>query len=452
MLAPVLSRSLTAAKNVVLLVVFGSLGDSKRTTLGDGDMAGGKLTDKAIKNAKPGERLAILADGGGLQLWLTPTGGKLWNYAYRFGGKRKRLAIGPYGKDPAGVPLEAARKRRDEAAGLLRDGVDPATRKRQVKAARAEAHANTFAVVADELLAKKKREGIAAATAAKLEWLLGLAKADLGVLPIADISAGEVLRVIQPLEAADKLETAKRLRAVIGSVFRFAIATARAGNDPTQALRGAIASPKVQHRAAITDPAEFGGLLRAIDGFVGQPTTKAALQLMALLACRPGELRHASWAEFDLDRHVWDVPAERTKMRRSHRISLPTQAVAILKALHPITGHGVAGLVFPGLRSVTRPISENTMNGALRRIGFSQEEATAHGFRSTFSTLANDSGKWSVNAIEAALAHIEPNAVRRAYARGDYWDERLKMMQWWADYCDTLRQGARVVSLKAASA
>lgn len=415
-------------------------------------MAGGRLTDKTIRNAKPGEQLAILSDGGGLQLWLTPTGGKLWNYAYRFGGKRKRLAIGPYGKDPAGVPLEAARKRRDAAAGLLRDGVDPATRKRQAKAARAEAHANTFAVVADELLAKKKREGVAAATAGKLHWLLGLAKADLGALPIADISAGEILRVLQPLEAAGKLETAKRLRAVIGSVFRYAIATARADNDPTQALRGAIASPKQQHRAAITDPTAFGGLLRAIEGFMGQPTTKAALQLMALLACRPGELRHASWAEFDIEGRVWDIPAERTKMRRPHRVPLPAQAMAILKALHPITSLGVAGLVFPGLRSVARPISENTMNGALRRIGFSQEEATAHGFRSTFSTLANESGKWSVNAIEAALAHIEPNAVRRAYARGDYWDERVKMMRWWADYCDTLRQGGQVVPFVAASA
>jgi len=415
-------------------------------------MAGGKLTDTAIKNAKTGVRLTILSDGGGLQLWLMPTGGKLWNYAYRFGGKRRKLAIGPYGKEPAGIPLEAARKRRDEAAGLLREGVDPSTRKRQVKAARAEANANTFEVVADELLAKKKREGIAAATADKLEWLLGIAKTDLGALPIADISAGEVLRVLRPLEAAGKLETAKRLRAVIGSVFRYAIATARADNDPTQALRGAIASPKPEHRAAITDPTAFGGLLRAIDGFMGQPTTKAALQLMALLACRPGELRHASWVEFDLDGRVWNVPAERTKMRRPHRIPLPAQAVAILKTLHPVTGYGVAGLVFPGLRSVKRPISENTMNAALRRIGFSQEEATAHGFRSTFSTLANESGKWSENAIEAALAHIEPNAVRRAYARGDYWDERVKMMQWWANYLDTLRKGARVVLFKAASA
>jgi integrase len=196
----------------------------------------------------------------------------------------------------------------------------------------------------------------------------------------------------------------------------------------------------------------FGGLLRAIEGFQGQPTTKAALQLLAMLACRPGELRHATWPEFDLDSGVWNIPAERTKMRRPHRIPLPGQAVSILKTLHPVTGHGVAGLVFPGLRAVTRPISENTLCAALRRLGYSADEMVAHGFRSTFSTLGNESGKWSVNAIEAALAHIEPNAVRRAYARGDYWDERVKLMTWWADHLDTLRNGGRVLQFKGASA
>jgi integrase len=406
------------------------------------------LTDIAIRKAKPRERVVKLSDAGGLQFWITPSGGKLWYLAYRFAGRQKKLAIGVYGTAPAGVTLEAARARRDEAKALLRQGVDPAAHKRRVKAAQAESLANTFEAVADELLARKKRDGVTLVTASKIEWLLGIAKASLGSLPIGSITAGEVLRVLQPLEAEGKLETARRLRSVIGAVFRHAVVTARAANDPTQALKGAIATPKVKSRAAITDPVAFGGLLRAIDRFKGQPTTRAGLQLLAMLVSRPGELRQAKWDEFDLDAGVWNIPAERMKMRRPHRIPLPAQAAVILKRLHPITRHGAAGLLFPGLRSVTRPISENTMNGALRRIGFSQEEATAHGFRSTFSTLANESGKWSVNAIEAALAHIEPNAVRRAYARGDYWDERVKMMQWWADYLDVLRHGGRVVKLK----
>jgi integrase len=409
------------------------------------------LTDIAIRRAKTGERVVKLSDGGGLQLWITPAGGKFWHLAYRFGGQQRRIALGPYGTSPAGLSLEAARASRNEAKGLLLQGIDPAMRKRKKKAAQADALANTFEALADELLAKKKREGIAGATADKLEWLLGLAKADLGPLPIANISAGEILRVLQPLEAAGKLETAKRLRAVIGAVFRHAVATARADNDPTQALRGAIAAPKPKHRAAIIEPVAFGGLLRAIEGFQGQPTTKAALQLLAMLACRPGELRHATWAEFDFDGCAWNIPAERTKMRRPHRIPLPAQAVSILKALHSITGHGVAGLVFPGLRAVTRPISENTLCAALRRLGYSNDEMVAHGFRSTFSTFANESRKWSVNAIEAALAHIEPNAVRRAYARSDYWDERVELMTWWADFLDTLRNGGRVLQFKGGS-
>jgi integrase len=415
-------------------------------------MAGGKLTEAAVKNAKPGERLVKLSDGGGLQLWLMPTGGKLWNYAYRFDGKQRKLSLGKYGKAPAGVPLEAARKRRDEAAGLLHDGIDPSVRKRQVKAAQADAQANTFAVLADELLAKKKREGVAATTDAKLEWLLRLAKADLGAQPITSISASEILRVLQPLEAAGKLETAKRLRSTIGSVFRHAIVTSRADRDPTQSLKGAIASPKPQHRAAITDPVAFGGLLGAVDGFVGQSVTKAAMQLIALLACRPGELRHAKWSEFDLSGRVWNIPGERMKMRRPHRIPLAKQAVAILRELHPITGSNTEDrLAFPGTRSVKRPMSENTLNAALRRLGYSQSEMSSHGFRSTFSTLANESGKWSVNAIEAALAHIEPNAVRRAYARGDYWAERVKLMTWWANHCDTLRNGGVVLRYQSSS-
>ena len=208
-------------------------------------------------------------------------------------------------------------------------------------------------------------------------------------------------------------------------------------------MRGALTAPTVKHRAAILDPAAFGGLLRAVDGFDGQPTTRAALQLGALLFPRPGELRLASWAEFDLDGAEWAVPAGRMKMRREHRVPLPRQAVTILRDLREITGEGVGGLVFPSTRSVLRPISENTLNAALRRMGYGKDEVTAHGFRATASTLLNESGLWNPDAIEAALAHADDDQVRGAYARGAYWDERVRMMQWWADYIDELRSAKR---------
>jgi len=221
------------------------------------------------------------------------------------------------------------------------------------------------------------------------------------------------------------------------AVFRYAVATARAESDPTFALKGALARPNVKPRPAITDKKAFGALLRAIDGFRGQPETCAALKLMALLAPRPGELRLAHWREFDLDTAAWTIPAERMKMRREHRAPLPRQAVAILRELHGLTGRG--DLVFPSIRTAARPISENTLNAALRRMGYAQDEMTAHGFRATFSTIANESGKWNRDAIERALAHVEGNAVRRAYLRAEYWDERVAMAQWWADTLDTLR-------------
>lgn len=239
----------------------------------------------------------------------------------------------------------------------------------------------------------------------------------------------------------------------MGQVFRHAIATARATVDPTIALRGAIATPKVKNRAAITDPVKFGALLRAIDGFDGKPTTRAALQLMALLFPRPGELRMAEWGEFDFDKAVWNVPAGRAKMRRPHQCPLPRQAVAILADLRQISGDGP--LVFPGYGTMAtagkplspRPISENTMNAAIRRLGFGADEMTSHGFRATASTLLNESRKFSPDAIERALAHVDEDEVRRTYNRGALWDERVAMAQWWADHLDTLRKGADVISI-----
>lgn len=410
------------------------------------------LSDVAIRAAKPAATVQKLSDGGGLQLWLMPNGAKLWRLAYRFAGKQKKLAIGPY---PA-IGLSEARAKRQEAKAHLIAGRDPSIQKQADKAQALEAQGQTFAKVAAELLDKKRREGKAANTLAKLEWLYGLANAAIGDRPVSEVTAAEVLSALRKVEGKGRLETAKRLRAVIGEVFRYAIATARAENDPTFALRGALSAPVVKHRAAITDPVQLGGLMRAIEGFQGQPSTNAALKLMAYLFPRPGELRMAEWREFDLEKAVWTIPAARAKMRREHRVPLPRQALAVLNELRPISGSGK--LVLPGYgvsggegrKIEQRPISENTLNGALRRMGFAQDEMSSHGFRAAASTLLNESGKFSADAIERALAHQDPDAVRRAYARGEHWQERVTMAQWWADQLDAWRDGAKVIPLARA--
>lgn len=398
------------------------------------------LSDVAVRAAKPQPKPVKLSDGGGLQLLVTPTGGKLWRLAYRFDGKQKQLALGAY---PA-VGLADARKARDAAKATLAAGFDPSEKAKVDRAARKVASANTFGAIADELIAKMERERKAVRTIAKVTWLLGIARPDLGQRPIADITAAEVLRVLKAVDDRGNHETAKRLRATIGGVFRYAIATTRAENDPTYALKGALTAPTVTHRAAITDPKALGALLRAIESFDGQPTTRAALRLMPILFPRPGELRMAEWGEFDLEKAEWTIPTSRMKMRRPHRSPLPRQAIEILRELHAITGRGK--LPFHSVRTVLRPISENTLNAALRRLGYAKDEVTAHGFRATASTLLNESGLWHADAIERQLAHIEADDVRRAYLRGEHWDERVRMMQWWADRLDELaseREGGR---------
>ena len=231
----------------------------------------------------------------------------------------------------------------------------------------------------------------------------------------------------------------------LGQVFRYAVATGRADADPTGALKGAILSPPVNHCPAIVDPSGFGALLRAIGEYQGAPETLYAMELLALTFVRPGELRSAEWSEFDFDRAVWAIPGEKMKMRRPHRVPLAPQALAILRTLKVITGAG--RFLFPSIRSDERPMSENTINAALRRLGFKQDEMTAHGFRSAASSVLNESGLWNPDAIERQLAHVEPDAVRRAYARADYWDERVRMMAWWADRCDERRRSSEVVVL-----
>ena len=400
------------------------------------------LTDFAIRAIKTTGEKQKFSDGGGLQLWVSPQGTKTWRFAYRYVGKQKDMVLGQY---PA-VGLSDARKRRDEAKAQLANGIDPAQQKRIDKVAKAISNATTFRVIAEEYLDKQRREGRSETTIVKNRYLLERAFSAIGERPIAEIKAAEVLAILKHLEKRGTLETAKRVRATIGAVIRYAIATARAESDPTTALAGAVIAPKVKHRAAILDPVELGAFLRAVDQFDGQPTTVAALRLLPMVFTRPGELRMAEWREFDLANARWVIPAKRTKMRREHEVPLATQAVAILKDLHALTGKG--RLVFPGLRTVERPISENTLNASLRRMGYSNDTVTAHGFRATASTLLNQSGKFSPDAIERALAHQDPDSVRRAYNRGAYWNERVEMAQWWADYLDQLRKGGDVLEFR----
>ncbi|MGD9883694.1 MAG: tyrosine-type recombinase/integrase [Reyranella sp.] len=400
------------------------------------------LTDTKVKNAKPRLRPYKLGDGGWLYLLVKPSSAKLWRVAYRFHGREKLLALGAYPE----VTLKAAREARDTAREKLRKGFDPGEVRKLERLTQASEAATTFRVVAEEYLARQNGRKRADATLTKNRWLLEQAYPDIGSRPIASIKAAEVLAVLKKVEARGRLETARRLRAIVGAVFRHAIATVRAEADPTVALRGALQAPDVTHRAAITDPVALGGLLRAVDGFSGQPVTAAALKLLPLVFVRPGELRQARWSEVSFDEAVWRIPAERTKMRREHLVPLPRQALAILRELHAVTGRG--GLLFPSIRSAHRPMSDNTLNAALRRLGYGKDEVTAHGFRATASTLLNESGRFSPDAIERALAHQDPDPVRRAYARGSFWKERVEMAQWWADHLEILRSGGEVIPIR----
>lgn len=392
------------------------------------------LTDIEIKKSRPAAKPYKRFDGGGLYLLITPSGSKLWRLKYRVNGREKLLSYGSY---PL-VPLKDARTWRDQAKRLLLEGIDPSAHHLNKKAEARASTANTFGVIASEYLDKAEKEGRAARTLKKKRWLLGLVAAELNKRPIDQITSAEVWEVLKKVQAKDQHETAQRLRSTIGGVFRHAIATARADSDPTYVLRGALISPTVTHRAAISDPTGLGVLLRRIGGYKGQPTTRLALQLLMLLVCRPGELRHAEWSEFDTEGRVWRVPAGRMKMRRPHRVPLAERAVELLKELRQYSRS--PGLLFPSTTRATKPISENTMNSALRRMGYARDEITAHGFRSAFSTLANESGQWSADAIERALAHEDANKVRRAYARGDYWEERVQLAAWWANKLDEYRR------------
>jgi integrase len=393
------------------------------------------LTNIEVKNAKPQAKPYTLKDGEGLFLLVSPKGSKLWRFKGRLGsgGPQKMFGLGAY----PDISLRDARNKAHDIKQKLKAGNDPVDSKRQAKLADAILKAQTFGTIAEEYLAKQEAEGRADATVTKNRWLLEDLASGLKDRPIREITAPEILTVLQRVEARGARERAARLRSAIGRVFRYAVATARADADPTWALRGALTAPRVRHRPAVTTPEGAGQLMRTIEGMEGSLVVSAGLKIMALCFPRPGELRHAEWAEIDLEAATWTIPAERTKMRRPHVIPLPPQAVAIFRELHKATGH--RRLAFPGMRNPNIPLSENTFNAALRRLGYSDTEMTAHGFRATASTLLNESGRWSPEVIERALAHSDTNKVRRAYARGAHWDERVKMAAWWADYLDELK-------------
>jgi integrase len=399
------------------------------------------LTDTEVRKAKPADKPYRKFDGGGLYVEISPAGGKLWRWKYRFHGKEKRLAIGTY----PDIGLAEARDKRDAARKLLAAGTDPCMQRRAEKAAGAERAANSFAAIAEEWLSTQAKH-MAAATMEKARWTFDdLVFPWIGSRPIAEIDSPEMLKLLRRIEARGAHETAHRTKQRCGQVFRYAIATRRASYDPTVSLRGTLTPVKVKHRPAITDPAKIGELLRASDGYTGGLVVRSALKLAPLLFTRPGELRKAEWAEIDMDTAQWRIPAGKMKMREEHVVPLPAQAVAILRELHPLTGRG--RYVFPGERSASRPMSEAAVNAALRRMGFDKDTMTGHGFRAMASSRLNEMG-WAPDVIERQLAHAERNKVRAAYNRAQYMEERQRMMQAWADYLDGLRSGAAVVPLR----
>ena len=394
------------------------------------------LSDVAARNARPKKKPYKMADSEGLFLFVTPAGSKLWRMKYRFHGKEKLLSLGAY---PL-VGLKKARADRDAAKEHLAAGRDPGVEKARVALASTISNATTFADVAAEYIRKRSDDGLSSVTIAKAQWLIAEMGRDFGSLPIDSIRPIELLSALKRIEASGRLETAKRCLSLAGRVFRYAVVTARVERDISVDLRGALKSPRVKHHAAILDPAEFGGLLRAIDSFEGQPATLWALKIAPHVFVRPGELRQAEWSEINLDAAVWRIPGARMKMGREHAVPLSRQVLDILHVVKSVTGRG--RYVFPSVLTNRRPMCENTLNSALRRLGYGKDEMTSHGFRATASSLLNESGKWSSDAIERALAHGDANGVRAVYHRGAHWKERVEMAQWWSDYLDELRAGA----------
>jgi integrase len=406
-----------------------------------------ELTETAlragIKNAEKSRKTQKIFDGKGLYLLVSPPSSPGWRLKFYFPPTKERLiSLGTYPE----VSLKRAREKRDQARRQIAEGIDPAAERKAQKLSQAD----TFAAIAAEWL-DLQRKKFSPKTLEKAEWTFrDLLNPYIGSRPIKSITSPELLAVLRRLEGRGKHETAHRTKQRAGQVFRYAIATGRAERDPTQDLRGALAPIVVTNHAAISEPKKVGELLRAIDAYAGQPTTEAALKLAPLLFVRPGELRAAEWSEFDLDgsNPEWRIPAKRMKMGEQHLVPLSRQAVTILRGLEPVTGPD--GLVFPSLTDRNRPLSENSLTTALRRMGYSGDQMTWHGFRTIASTLLNEQG-WHPDLIELQLAHAERNEVRGAYNKAQRLTERRKMMQSWADYLDGLKAvDGKVVAIRRA--
>ncbi|HXZ60521.1 MAG TPA: integrase arm-type DNA-binding domain-containing protein [Steroidobacteraceae bacterium] len=395
------------------------------------------LTEGRIRSARPKPEPYKLRDGGGLYLLITPAGAKQWRLRYVLSGRESMVSLGTY---PA-TSLKAARTKRGNLHSALEAGRDPAAERRAERVS----SANTFELIAREWLGKQP---FTPKTLKKAVWTFeDLLFPYIGSRPISALTAPELLGVLRRLERRGKHETAHRAKQRVGQVIRYAIATGRAERDPTADLRGALAPVTVTNRAAITEPREVAQLLRALHGYDGHPVVEAALKLAPLVFVRPGELRAAEWSEIDLEAAEWRIAAHRMKMRQQHLVPLARQSVAILRDIHSFTGRG--RYVFPSPHTRERPLSDNAITAALRRMGYTGEQMSWHGFRAMASTLLNELGH-PPDIIELQLAHQERNEVRAAYNRAQRLEERRKMMQAWADYLDGLRLGTNVVPFRAA--
>lgn len=402
------------------------------------------LSDLAIKTAKPGAKPIRLSDSGGLYLEIAPSGGKLWRLKYRFGGKEKRLALGKY----PDVGLKDARERRDEARKLLANEVDPGENRKVQKAAKAERAANSFEAVAREWIAKYTPTWAASHTSKIVRRLEMYVFPWLGGRPIAEIAAPELLAMARRIEGKGAIETAHRAMQNCGQVFRYAVATGRAERDPAGDLRGALQPVKTKHMAAITEPRKVAELLRTFDTYQGTLSVRCALQLAPLVFVRPGELRSAEWEDVDLDAAEWRYIA--SKKGNAHIVPLSHQAVAILREVQALTGGG--RYVFPSARTSDRPMSDNAILAAMRRLGIAKDEMSGHGFRAMARTILDEVLGFRPDLIEHQLAHAVRDPNGRAYNRTAHLPERRKMMQAWSDYLGKLKAGAEVIHIQGRTA